>query len=275
MQRIIVLNPKGGVGKTTIASNLAACYAVNGHRPALMDLDPQGSSMRWLRKRPEDSPLIHGIAGFERSGAVTRSWQLRVPSECGAVIVDTPAALDAHGFPEITRGADAVLVPVMPSDIDIHATAKCIADLLLVAKIRRSEQRIGIIANRVRANTLVSQSLMRFLNSLDIPLITTLRDTQNYVRSAEAGVGVYEMPRWQVQQDFEHWRQLISWLADRHRAPRAARQASNGVGVNGASIGGAAAGENLLDGGAVGEASLERVPVGDAALDGVAVSEVS
>src|SRR4030095_8195702 len=127
MQRIIVLNPKGGVGKTTIASNLAACYAVNGHRPALMDLDPQGSSMRWLRQRRDDSAPIHGIAGFERSATVTRSWQLRIPSECTAVIVDTPASLDPHSFPEMTRGADAVLVPVTPSDIDIHATAKCIA----------------------------------------------------------------------------------------------------------------------------------------------------
>jgi chromosome partitioning protein len=221
MQRIIVLNPKGGVGKTTIASNLAACFAVNGQRPALMDLDPQGSSMRWLRKRPEDSPTIHGIAGFERSAAVTRSWQLRIPADCTSVIIDTPASLDAHSFPEITRGADAVLVPVTPSDIDIHATAKCIADLLLVAKIRRSEQRIGIIANRVRANTLVSQSLMRFLNSLEIPLVATLRDTQNYVRSAEAGVGIFEMPRWQVSQDLDHWQKLTYWLRARHGAQQA------------------------------------------------------
>ena len=259
MQRIIVLNPKGGSGKTTIASNLAACYAVDGHRPALMDLDPQGSSMRWLRKRPEDSPAIHGIAGFERTGAVTRSWQLRVPNECGAVIVDTPAALDAHAFPEITRGADAVLVPVMPSDIDIHATAKCIADLLLVAKIRRSEQRIGIIANRVRVNTLVSQSLMRFLNSLDIPLIATLRDTQNYVRSAEAGVGVYEMPRWQVQQDLEHWRQLIRWLGERHRSQRAA-PALNGVVVGQAAIAEAASDETSINGVAVAESTVGEAP---------------
>jgi chromosome partitioning protein len=215
MQRIIVLNPKGGSGKTTIASNLAACYAVRGHRPALMDLDPQGSSMRWLRKRPDDNPPIHGIAGFERSAAVTRSWQMRIPAECTAVIIDTPAAVESQAFPEITRGADAILVPVMPSDIDIHATAKCIADLLLVAKIRRSDHRIGIIANRVRANTLVSQSLMRFLDSLDIPLVATLRDTQNYVRAVEAGVGVYEMPRWQVQQDWEHWRSLTDWLTAR------------------------------------------------------------
>jgi chromosome partitioning protein len=221
MQRIIVLNPKGGSGKTTVASNLAACFAAKGQRPALMDLDPQGSSMRWLRKRPEENPAIHGIAAFERSAAVTRSWQLRIPAECGAVIVDTPAAIEPHSFPEITRGADAVLVPVMPSDIDIHATAKCIADLLLVAKIRRSENRIGIIANRVRANTLVSQALMRFLDSLDIPLVATLRDTQNYIRSAEAGVGIYEMPRRQVEQDLEHWQQLTSWLEGRRRQPLA------------------------------------------------------
>ena len=217
MQRVIVLNPKGGSGKTTIASNLAACFAVAGQRPALLDLDPQGSSMRWLRKRPDDSAAIHGIAGFERTGTVTRSWQLRIPSECGVVVVDTPAAVEPQALPELTRGADAVLVPVMPSEIDIHATAKCIADLLLVAKIRRSENRIGIIANRVRANTLVSQTLMRFLGSLDIPLLTTLRDTQNYVRSAEAGLGVCEMQRWQVQQDLEHWQPLLAWLADRRR----------------------------------------------------------
>jgi chromosome partitioning protein len=220
VQRFIVLNPKGGSGKTTIATNLAACYAADGHRPALLDLDPQASTTRWLRKRPGDAAAIHGIAGFERSTTVTRSWQMRIPSECRVVIVDTPAAIDAHALPDLTRGADAVLVPVMPSEIDIHATAKCIADLLLVAKIRRSENRIGIIANRVRSNTRVSQALLRFLNSLDIPLITTLRDTQNYVRSAELGLGVYEMPHWQVQHDAGHWRELMNWLAMRRRTGR-------------------------------------------------------
>jgi chromosome partitioning protein len=217
MQRIVVLNPKGGSGKTTIASNLAACYAVQGERPALMDLDPQGSSIRWLRKRPDEEPAIHGIAAFEKSTAVTRSWQMRIPPECRTVIIDTPAAVDPHALPDLTRAVDAVLVPVMPSDIDIHATAKCIADLLLVAKIRRSERRIGIIANRVRPNTRVSQSLTRFLHSLDIPLIATLRDTQNYVRSAEIGVGVCEMPRWQVQQDLPQWQAILAWLGAKRR----------------------------------------------------------
>jgi chromosome partitioning protein len=218
MKRILVLNPKGGSGKTTIATNLAACFAVHGERPALMDMDSQASTMRWLRKRPDDEPAIHGIAAFERSATVTRSWQMRVPVECRTVIIDTPAAIDPHDLPDLTRGADAVLVPVMPSDIDIHATAKCIADLLLVAKIRRSEKRIGIIANRVRSNTRVSQSLTRFLESLDIPLIATLRDTQNYVRSAEIGMGVCEMPRWQVQQELPQWQQILAWLAASRRS---------------------------------------------------------
>jgi chromosome partitioning protein len=103
----------------------------------------------------------------------------------------------------------------MPSDIDIHAAAKCIADLLLVAKVRRSDGRIGIVANRVRSNTLVSQSLMRFLNSLDIPLVATLRDAQNYVRSAETGLGIHEMPQWQVRQDLDSWEPITRWLQDR------------------------------------------------------------
>jgi len=255
MQRIIVLNPKGGAGKTTIASNLAACYAIDGQRPALMDLDPQGSSMRWLRKRPEDYPLIHGIAGFKRSAAVTRSWQLRIPAECGAVIIDTPAAIDAHELPELTRGADAILVPVMPSDIDIHVSAKCIADLLLVAKIRRSEDRIGIIANRVRGATLASQSLLRFLGSLDIPLITTLRDTQVYPRSAELGVGVLEMPPWQVQQDLARWRQITDWLNDRRRPQ------SQGTNANATNI--ASIERSVPSSAAVSAAPFTGVAVGD------------
>lgn len=212
MQRILILNPKGGSGKTTLATNLAASFAVSGNWPALMDLDAQGSSMRWLSKRPNEQAPIYGIAGFSRSAAVTRSWQLRVPRDCDPLIIDTPAALETHDLPEITRGADIILVPVMPSDIDIHTAAKCIADLLLVAKIKRSDERIGIIASRVRSNTLVSQSLMRFLMSIDIPLIATLRDSQNYLRAAESGVGIFEMPTWQVSKDLDEWHSLLGWL---------------------------------------------------------------
>jgi chromosome partitioning protein len=217
MQRIVILNPKGGSGKTTVATNLAACFALTDGRPALMDIDKQASATRWLKKRSGDRPAIYGIVGFEKASSVTRSWQLRVPPECTTLVVDTPAAIDSHYFPEVIRGAHAVLVPVMPSEIDIHATARCIADLLLVAKVRRSEGRLGIIANRVRANTLVSQSLTRFLSAIDIPLVATLRDSQNYVRSAESGTGLLEMPRWQVWQDIAEWEKLLAWLASRRQ----------------------------------------------------------
>jgi chromosome partitioning protein len=115
-------------------------------------------------------------------------------------------------MPEMTKTADAIIVPVLPSDIDIHACSRCIADLLLIAKVRRDENRIGVIANRVKRNTLIYQSLMRFLETLRIPVIATLRDSQNYVRAAEQGVGLYEMKRGLVAQDIEDWEPLLTWL---------------------------------------------------------------
>jgi chromosome partitioning protein len=106
-------------------------------------------------------------------------------------------------------------VPVLPSDIDIHAAAKCISDLLLTAKIRREEQRIAVIANRVKKNTLVYKALMKFLETLNIPVVATLRDSQNYIRAAEMGVGLFEMKPNQVREDMEQWLPLIGWLAQR------------------------------------------------------------
>lgn len=214
-RRIVVLNPKGGSGKTTIATNLASFYAVQGLKPTLMDYDPQGSSWRWVRKRAETAPPIHGIAAFERNSRVTRSFALRIPPDCQRVVVDTPAALVAQSMPDLTRQATAILVPVLPSDIDIHAATHCISNLLLVAKISRAEQRIGVIANRVKRNTLVYRSLMRFLDTLRIPVVATLRDSQSYIRAAETGLGLFEMKSGQVEEDLAEWTPLIEWLGRR------------------------------------------------------------
>ena len=212
MQRILVLNPKGGSGKTTIATNLASYFASMGGRPMLSDNDPQGSSMRWLKKRKAEQPFIQGLAAFERNSRMTRAWQMRIPPEVSHVVVDTPAAIPAQDLPEMTRSADSIIIPVLPSDIDIHAFSKCIADLLLIAKIRRDENRIGVVANRVKRNTLTYQSLMRFLESLRIPVVAILRDSQNYVRAAELGVGLHEMKRNLVQQDLADWDPMLRWL---------------------------------------------------------------
>lgn len=212
MQRIVVLNPKGGSGKTTIAINLAAYFAARGESPVLMDFDPQGSSMRWARKRKPTQPPIFAIPAFERDSRMTRSWQLRVPQGTTRLIIDTPAAVDARTFPDVTRDADKILVPVLPSDIDLHTCSRCIADLLLIAKIRREDDRIGVVANRVRRNTVIYQSLMRFLQTLNIPIVTTLRDSQSYVRSAELGLGLHEMKSYLVREELEQWEPLIAWL---------------------------------------------------------------
>jgi chromosome partitioning protein len=215
MQRILVLNPKGGSGKTTVATNLASYFASQGDRPLLIDNDPQGSSIRWLKKRTSEQAPIHGTAAFERNSRVTRAWQMRVPADAQHVVVDTPAAVPPQDLPEMTKNADVIIVPVLPSDIDIHACSKCIADLLLIAKVKRHENRIGVIANRVKRNTLIYQSLMRFLVTLRIPVIATLRDSQNYVRAAELGVGLHEMKRAAVAQDLLDWDPLLYWLKAR------------------------------------------------------------
>jgi chromosome partitioning protein len=215
MQKIVILNPKGGSGKTTIATNLASYFAVEGLRPTLMDMDVQGSSTHWLSKRVKDQPLIHGIYAFERTVGMTRSFATRLPLDTQRLVVDTPAAVEPQKLPDITRNATAVLVPVLPSDIDIHAAAKCISNLLLVAKFRREDQRIAVIANRVKKQTLVYKSLMKFLENLQIPVIATLRDSQAYLRSAETGVGIFEMRPHMVREDLEQWLPLVGWLAQR------------------------------------------------------------
>jgi chromosome partitioning protein len=115
-------------------------------------------------------------------------------------------------MPDITKDADKILVPVLPSDIDIHACSRCIRDLLLVAKIRREDNRIGVIANRIRRNTLTYQTLIRFLQTLGIPIVATIRDSQNYVRAAELGIGVHEMKSYVAAEDVEQWQPLVDWL---------------------------------------------------------------
>jgi chromosome partitioning protein len=233
MQRIVVLNPKGGSGKTTVATTLASHFAVHGEHPVLMDYDVQGSSSHWVRKRDEQRPHVHLISVFERGALATRTFEQRFPAATGRVIIDTPAAVGAQEMPELTRTADKILVPVLPSDIDIQACSRCVQNLLLVAKVHRSENRLGIIANRMRRNTLSSQALMRFLDTLGVPIVATLRDSQNYVRAAEMGLGLAEITPHQVADDLEQWQPLLRWLDEpttRHR-PGSSRElnASNSL----------------------------------------------
>jgi chromosome partitioning protein len=210
--KIVILNPKGGCGKSTLATNIAACYASRGNSPAIMDFDPQGSTMAWLSRRPESLPAIHGIAAYKKSMQATRSWQLRVPNDTLNLIVDSPAAVTHDDLREFTRDSSSILVPVMPSSMDIHAASRCIADLLLVAKVNRNERKLAVVANRTRKNTKAFGTLMRFLDSLGIPIIAVLRDSQNFVRSAELGIGLHEMQPSRVREDVEQIDRIVDWL---------------------------------------------------------------
>jgi chromosome partitioning protein len=213
MRRIVVLNSKGGCGKTTVATNLASLYARRGHGTALFDCDAQASAMRWLQMREEGLPAIHGVAAYQPGPMnVTRTWMLRVPAKVERVVVDSPAGLKHQELAEQVRNADVILVPVVPSPIDIVATADFIRDLLLVGKVRTPQTRIGIVSNRVKTNTLAFRSLRRFLDRLRIPVVAELRDTQHYLRAAERGVGVHELDERRAAVDRAMWVDVFDWV---------------------------------------------------------------
>lgn len=218
-QRIIVLNSKGGCGKTTIATNLASFYASNGYVTALVDHDPQASSMRWLSLRPKEKNEVYGVPAYERPRAgVTMSWHRRVLPGTDRIIIDAPAGVMGLQLQEFVRTVDTVLIPVLPSPIDIHAATRFIEELLLVGKVRSFGVNVAVIANRVKKNTLVYHSLERFLVTLKLPFIASLRDTQTYVRASARGVGIFEMWDQRVHEDKSQWQPLIDWLE--HLEPR-------------------------------------------------------
>lgn len=223
LRKIVVLNPKGGSGKTTIAANIAGYLSVCGESVALMDCDPQGSSMHWLSHRNAEAPFIYGIAAYEKRADVTRSWQRRVPPGTRYLVVDTPAGTPAHKLIDYTCGAHAIIVPVLPSDIDTHAASTLMANLLLVAKVSRRMGRLGVVANRVRTNTLGYKRLMRFLDRLSISVVGTLSDSQNYVHAMEQGLAIHEMQPSRVRADLDRWQPLLSWLDDRTQTALTAR----------------------------------------------------
>jgi chromosome partitioning protein len=215
LRKIVVLNPKGGSGKTTLAVNLAGYLADSGRHVALMDFDPQQSAMQWLGKRAQSQPVIHGMPAHKRDHSVTRSFQYRVPDEIEYLVVDSPAAVSDDKLIEYTHGSHAILVPVMPSAIDTRAASKLIAGLLLKAKVSRSMGRLGVVINRARERTIAYRNLKAFLNRLGITAVTALRDSQNYVRAGEQGTSIHEMRLSDVRADLETWLPLICWLESR------------------------------------------------------------
>jgi len=207
------MNTKGGCGKTTVATNLASYCAAQGCGTALFDYDRQASSTRWLNIRQDSLPFIHGVAAFEPpKEGVTRAWQMALPAGTQYVIADTPAGYSTIDIEDRVAEADVILIPILPSSIDIHCTADFIHDLLLIGKARSLNKRLGIIANRTRAHTRAADKLDYFLRDLDIPVIGRIRDTQHYVSAVEQGVGIHELLERDGRKDADTWEHLLTWI---------------------------------------------------------------
>lgn len=212
MRTIMVLNAKGGCGKSTISTNLASYFATElGQKVVLADYDPQESSLAWLEARDEKWPHIEGVAAHKDP--------LRVAKDTDVIIMDAPARVHGKELTQLMKKVETVIFPVLPSPIDMRAATNYMEELRKNGRVERNEVKIGVIANRVRENTLIFSELYDFIKAMKLPYIATLRDTQNYIRAEERGVGIFEMAPSQVAQDLESWEPLTKWLRSKRSMP--------------------------------------------------------
>jgi len=205
MRHIMVLNAKGGCGKSTLATNIASYFANDGATVALADYDPQRSSLDWLERRPDNRPVIAGVAGFD--GGLRR-----VPRNADFLVIDAPARSHGKELVDLVKHAETIVVPVLPSTIDMQATATFLAELKNIAKVANKQAKIATVANRVRENTLIYDELDEYLTKTKVPYVAALREAQNYVRAYTRGLGIFELPEYLAWPDWDEWQPLISWL---------------------------------------------------------------
>ncbi len=208
MRTIMLINSKGGSGKSTLATNLASYFACWGIRVTLVDFDRQGSALDWLHARPADRPEIRSVA------AVAPSYP--VPDDSDYRVLDVPSGVHDEQLTQLLQLADTVVIPVLPSPMDIRATGRFVAELL-ANPAYAPDKRVCVVANRVREQTRSYRVLEEFLEKLGIPFVAHLRDTQNYIRAAEQGLGIFELPRREVLPDLAQWQPLVVWLAGDRR----------------------------------------------------------
>jgi chromosome partitioning protein len=221
MHTTLVINPKGGSGKTTLSTNLASYFAANAVPTAVMDYDPQGSTINWLKLRSPQAPRIHG-ANAAPQRTQLRSVQMHVPMGTQQLIIDAPAGATGLLLQDMLSRTDSIIIPVAPSAIDIHATANFIRDLLLSGRIRTRNIRLAVVANKVRKSMPVYQPLERFLTSLSLPLLTRLSDSDAFLKAAETGCGIYEMEFSLSFAEREQFAPIIEWI-ERAQGPQLPR----------------------------------------------------
>ncbi len=212
MRHIMVLNAKGGCGKSTLATNVAAYFANEGARVALADYDPQRSSLDWLERRPAERPAIAGVAAFE-------DGLRHVPRSADIVVSDAPARSHGRELTDLVKHAETIVVPVLPSTIDMQATSTFLKELQGVGKVQRKQAKIGVVANRARDNTLIFDELDDYLTRLRVPYVAALREAMNYVRAYTRGLGIFELPEYLAWPDWSEWEPLTAWLRSKRSQP--------------------------------------------------------
>ena len=212
MRHIMVMNAKGGCGKSTLATNIASYFVTEGAAVALADYDPQRSSLDWIERRPANRPAIAGVAGFE-------DGLRRVPRNADFVIIDAPARTHNKELTDLVKHAETILVPVLPSPIDIQASDRFIAELKSLSKIANKNAKVGVVATRVREYTLIFEELDEPLTSAKVPYIAALREAQNYVRAYTRGLGIFELPEYLAWPDWDQWEPLTRWLRSKRSQP--------------------------------------------------------
>lgn len=206
MLKILVASSKGGCGKSTLATNLAAHYAQAGKNTAVVDLDRQGSSFRWCQKRPDGLP---GVLGLQGRG---KRWDEALPPDTQRVIVDSAAGSHREVLEPIVDGVDALLVPVLPSAIDVEATEAFLAELATIPRIKRGKVPVGLVANRLKPWTHASQDALVRMKSLPFPVIAQLRDSQGYVVLTGLGKSIFDYGSETVVSHQDDWQPLLRWL---------------------------------------------------------------
>ena len=212
MRHIMVMNAKGGCGKSTLATNIAACFANEGYSVALADYDPQRSSLDWLERRPDKRPSIVPIAAYDTGLKFA-------PRTADFIVIDAPARSHGSELTSLIRHAETIVVPVLPSTIDIQATKNFLEELKGVGKIERKEAKFGVVANRFREYTLIWEELDDYLADARVPYLAALREAQNYVRAYTRGLGIHELPEYLAWPDWEQWEPLIKWLKSARSQP--------------------------------------------------------
>jgi chromosome partitioning protein len=213
MRHVMVMNSKGGCGKSTLSTNIACYFAGEGFKTALADYDPQRTALDWLAMRHEDLPKITGVAGFD-------DGLRNVPRDTEVLVIDAPARTHGSELNELVRRAETIIVPVLPSPIDMKACGHFMEELLELGRVQREQARLAVVANRVRENTLLFDELDKYLGKIKVPYLTALRQSTNYLRAYQRGMGIFELPEYLASPDWEQWKPITRWLGSKKSEPK-------------------------------------------------------